>query len=113
MNATEALAALAIENWKLLAALSRNAADMPEEKRPRLEAQLRYSRGQLDRILSDSDLRLVTFEGEEFSAELPVSPVNAEDLSGSEVTFVDQTIEPTILSAGSVIRMGRVLLRGQ
>lgn len=113
MNQVEALAALAVENWKLQATLGRSVTDLAEEKRARVEAQLRYSRGQLERILAEADVSLITFDGEEFSAELPVSPVNAEDFEGAEVTFVDQTLEPTVIAAGSVIRVGRVLLRGQ
>lgn len=113
MTPAEALAALAVENWKLQSTLGRSVADLAEEKRPRVEAQLRYSRGQLERILAEADLRLVTFDGEEYSAELPVSPVNAEDLAGVEMTFVDQTLEPAVVAAGSVVRVGRVLLRGQ
>lgn len=113
MNQVEALAALAVETWKLQATLRRSATDLAEEKRARVEAQLRYSGGQLERILAEADLRLVTFDGEEFSAELPVSPVNAEDLKGAKMTFIDQTLEPTVVAAGSVVRIGRVLLRGQ
>lgn len=113
MNTIQALAALAIENWKLQSTLRRAIAELPEEKRARLEAQLRYSRGQLERILTEADLRLATFDGEQFSAELPVSPINAEDVAGTEITFVEQTLEPTVLAGGSVVRVGRVLLKGQ
>lgn len=113
MNPSEAIAAIATENWKLQSVLGRALTALPEEKSARVEAQLRYSRDQLERILQDAGLRLVTFEGEEFTAELPVTPVNAEDFAGSKVAYVERTLEPTIVASGSVVRVGKVLLKGE
>ena len=112
MNERDVLAQLAIEYWKLHRGFEKASRDLPAERLGKAVAQLRYSIGQLDKLLEQAGLRLATFDDEEFSAELPVSPINAEDLNGEEASFVDSTIEPAVIADGAVVRAGKVILRG-
>ena len=109
---TEAASRLLVEYWKLLRSYERTAGELPESKADKVQAQIRYSAQRLDQILNDAQIRLVCFDGEPFSAELPVSAVNAEDLEGCEHPTVDRTLEPTLLQDGSVLHTGKVLLKG-
>ena len=108
----EAASRLLVEYWKLLRSYERTASELPEGKAEKVQAQIRYSTQRLDQILADANIRLVCFDGELFSPELPVSAVNAEDLEGCEHPTVERTLEPTLLQGGSVLHTGKVLLKG-
>ena len=110
---TEAASRLLVEYWKLLRSYERASGDLPEGKAEKVAAQIRYSAQRLDQILTDASIRLVCFDGEPFSPELPVSAVNAEDLEGCEHPTVERTLEPTLLQGGSVLHTGKVLLKGE
>jgi hypothetical protein len=109
----EAASRLLIEYWKLLRSYERTAGELPEAKAEKVNAQIRYSAQRLDQILEAESIRLVCFDGEPFTPELPVSAINAEDLEGCEETSVERTIEPTLLQGGSVLHTGKVLLKGR
>lgn len=104
--------AVLIEYWKLLRSYERSTADLPDSKAEKVNAQIRYSANRLDQLLKEADIRLVCFDGEEYSPELPVSAINAEDLEGIDQTMVERTVEPTLLAQGKVIHTGKVLLKG-
>jgi hypothetical protein len=108
----EATSRLLIEYWKLLRSYERTAGDLPDGKAEKVHAQIRYSAQRFDQILSDASIRLVCFDGEPFSPELPVSAINAEDLEGCEHPTIERTLEPTLLRDGSVLHTGKVLLKG-
>ena len=108
----EAASLLLVEYWKLLRSYERTVSELPPSKAEKVQAQIRYSARRLEQILDASSIKLVCFDGEEFSAELPVSAVNAEDLEGCEAPIVDKTLEPTVIQSGTVFHTGKVLLRG-
>jgi hypothetical protein len=108
----EATSRLVVEYWKLLRSYERTASELSEAKAAKVQAQIRYSSQRLDQVLTDAGIRLVCFDGEPFSPELPVSAINAEDLEGCEHPTVERTLEPTLLQDGSVLHTGKVLLKG-
>ena len=112
MTEREVIAELATEMWKLQRALERVSRDLSPERQGKTSAQLRYSDRQLGNLLEQAGLQLVTFENEEFSAELPVTPVNAEDVDGQQTCFIDTMLEPAIVANGATVRAGKVILRG-
>jgi len=108
----EAASRLLVEYWKLLRAYERSTGDLSPNKAEKVQAQLRYSAHRLQQILESSGIKLVCFDGEEFSAELPVSAINAEDVAGCENPIIDKTVEPTVIQSGTVFHTGKVLLKG-
>lgn len=112
MNHRDILAELSIEFWKLHGASERILTELPVERAGKVAAQLRYSKGQLDRLLQDGGLRLVQFDGEPFTAELPVTAVNAADMDGTANPIIEKTLEPAVVAEGSIVRVGKVILRG-
>jgi hypothetical protein len=105
-----ALAHLAVEYWKLLRSFEKARDMLPLDAKMRLAAQARYAAGRLEAILSDANMRLVDFDGIPFEINLPAFAINSEDVSGLEGAIVERTIEPAVLSAMSVILMGKVFL---
>ena len=100
---------LAVDLWKLLRAFERSIADLPAEKAAQRSAQLRYSRDRLDTLLSEAGLRIVTFDGQFFSAHLPVTPINGDEVD-ADCAIVESTIEPSLVTTDQVVHVGKVLL---
>ncbi len=107
-----ALTQISLEMWKLLRAFERALADLPDDKASKRAAQYRYSKGRLEAVLDGAGMRLLTFEGQNFSAHLPVSPMNADEIDNPDEAFVESTIEPTIVGQDLVLHTGKVMLSG-
>lgn len=110
---SETLVQLALEMWKLLRAFERVLSEMPEEKAGKRRAQLRYSKSKLDTLLDNAGLRILLFDGQKYSANLPISPLNSEEVDGPGDSFVESTIEPTIIGDNSIFHTGKVMLTGE
>jgi hypothetical protein len=105
-----AFAQLAVEHWKLLRGVSRMLSDLPADQQKRVEAQYRYASNRLKQLTEEVGLRLAEYEGAEFSPNLPVCVINADDFNENDGLMIAQTLEPTVLHNGMVIIMGKVLL---
>lgn len=106
----ESVAQLCVEYWKLAAATEKALSGVLASGGKRLEAQLKFSKRQLDVLLQDLGLRLVDFSGERFHPGLAVSVDNPGDFEEDEALVVGKTIEPTVMSDMTVIRLGRVIV---
>ncbi len=101
----KALADLATQYWKLCESLAHTIGSEDGSD----AAMLRYSRGRLDAILEGEDMTLRCYDGQEWTATLPSTPINADEFDG-ETALVERTLEPTILHGGSVLLPGKVML---
>jgi len=106
----ESVDQLCVEYWKLAAATEKALRGVLASDGKRLEAQLKFSKRQLDVLLQDLGLRLVDFSGERFHPGLAVSVDNPGDFEENEALVVGKTIEPTVMSDMTVIRLGRVIV---
>lgn len=106
----EALAIIATEWFKTARRLSRLTQEAAPARLERERAQLSYSERRVQDALGALELRLVTYDGSEFSAQLPAEPVNPEDFDTEEGLLVSETLEPTVLHQGKVVLRGRVVL---
>ena len=111
MDDFEALAKLAAEHWRVLRLYERAIALSPPDQHLKNAAQLRYAHSRLSAILGECGFRLVDYDGEPYSPNLPVVAVNGDEFGSGENLEVDQTLEPTVLYNGEVRAMGKVLLR--
>ena len=111
-NAAELIAELSVDYWKLLRAFERARDAASPDRSARLAAQARYAEGRLVAGLQAAGMHLATFDGETFSAELPVSALNSEDFPNAAATIlrVASTVEPAIIRDMVVIRLGKALL---
>lgn len=106
----DALATVATEWFKAARRLHRLTQETAPARIERERAQLSFSERRIQDTLSALELRLVTYDGAEFSAQLPAEPVNPEDFDSEEGLVVSETLEPTILHQGKVVLRGRVVL---
>ena len=109
--AMDAVLLLATEWWKSTRRLLRLAADAAPERVERERAQATYAGRRIGAALAALDLRLVEHDNQPYSPALPAEPVNPEDFATEENLQVAETIEPTVLRAGRIIRRGKVVLR--
>lgn len=108
--AEDAFAKLAVEHWRLIRVLTRLVDRLPHESQARVAAQARFAGSQLDSLVKDQGMALVTFEGRMFEPSLPVTAVNAEDFAGAPALLVSETVEPTVMTDGRVLQLGKVLV---
>ena len=111
-NATETLIQIALEMWKLLRSFERALDDIPADKLARRAAQLRYSKARLETILENSEMRILTYEGQTFTANLPVTPINSDEIDDPDNALVESTLEPTIIGRNLVLHVGKIMLSG-
>ena len=108
---TDAVLLLATEWWRTSRRLLRLAAAAAPERVERERSQLTYASRRIGTALAALDLRLVEHDGQPYSPTLPAEPVNPEDFDTDEGLAVLDTVEPTILRAGRIVRRGKVVLR--
>lgn len=106
------VAKLAVDFWKLAAYFEHHIQNSAEDARTRGQAQLRFARRRLESTLEESGLTLFCYDGEEFTASLPVTAINADDVLGLERYLVESTIEPAIVGSDGVIMTGKVTIKG-
>lgn len=110
-GAKDALAKLAVQYWKLCAAFEREIGLADPARGDAAGAQLRFARSRLDTILSGEGLRIETFDGAPWSADIPASAVNADEVEANGAATIAETIEPTIVDPDGVIHQGKILLK--
>ena len=106
----EALAIIVTEWFRTARRLGRLTQESAPDRLERERAQLAYSERRIQDILAVYGLRLVTYDGSEFSAQLPAEPINPEDFDSEEGLIISETIEPTVLYEGKIVLRGRVVL---
>lgn len=106
----DAFAKLAVDHWRLIRVLARLVDRLPQESQARVAAQARFAGSQLEALVKDQGLTLVTFEGRAFDPSLPVTAINADDFVGASALVVSETVEPTVMVDGRVIQLGKVLV---
>jgi len=106
----ESVAKLCVEYWKLMAVTEKALSGVQAKDGKRLEAQLKFSKRQLDVILQDLGLRLVDFSGERFHPGLAVSVDNPAEHDDEEVLMISKTLEPTVMSDMTIVKRGRVIV---
>lgn len=80
------------------------------EEQGKYLSQYTWFSKRVQKALSDSDLRIINFEGQAYDIGMAVTPLNLDDFEKNDALFVMQTIEPTIMQGDSVCRVGTVIL---
>jgi hypothetical protein len=106
----QALAEIAALSWKLCEAFERELGFAAADRAQSGAATLRFARRRLEMLLATQALRIATYEGEVWSAQIPASPINHDEVEGAEAV-VDSTIEPTVIGPAGIVLPGKILLR--
>lgn len=108
------LARLAVDHWKVLRLLEQSVPDLPAGKQRAMGAKVRFSTRELSSLLENCRLRLVDYDGQAYSGNLPVVVTNSSDFDGDEDLVIERTLEPVVLREGRILSLGKVVLtRGE
>lgn len=105
-----AMALMASEWFKTARRLSRLTQDIALGRLKRERAQLAYSQNQVEGLLAEVGMRMVTHDGMSYTPQVPAEPVNPEDFATEDGLVIRETLEPTVLHEGRVVVRGRVVL---
>lgn len=106
-----ALIEMAVESWRVCAAVSRMIAKLDARDANRYSNHLRYFRDRLEIILEACDLRIVSLEGHPFDPGMAAVPLNIAEFDADDALVVDRMIEPIIMGVDGLKREGTVILR--
>ena len=111
MTDEEWASAMAVNCWKLARSTEKALAEISGSAAKRLGAQHRFAAGRLETLLDDRGIRIMTYEGMPFSADLPITAINADEVEPETETIVEAAIEPAVIIGGKVIQNARVIIR--
>ena len=106
---------MAVEIWRFLRAHERAIFAIPPEKREndaemRAESAFCAILSPLLKILAGERIRLVAYESVGYESNYPVEAVNADEMGDSDDLVMSETLEPTLVRDGKVLRDGKVFL---
>jgi hypothetical protein len=109
-NSEETICLLASEWWKASFRLLRLVRDAAPTRAQREAATAEYAYRRIEDALNGHGIQLVDHNGKMYGPSMAAEPVNPEDFAGEEDLIVLDTIEPTIMRNGTIIRRGKVVI---
>jgi hypothetical protein len=102
---------LALEAYKL-ASLTQTVLNQfdPTEAR-KYGSRLAFVLRNIQEILQESDLRIVSLEGVPFDEGLAISAVNLSEFDSHDDLIIDRVLEPLIMGSQGIVHSGIVSLR--
>ena len=110
-SAELALIDLAVDSWKFARLFIRVISKLDAGEQSRYANQMRFFQKRVDVAAEIAGAKLVSIEGMPFEPGAAATPLNLSDFDDSDRLFVDQMLEPIVMGADGVLRMGTVMLR--
>lgn len=110
LPAESALIDLAVDSWKFARLFTRVISKLDAGEQNRYANQMRFFQRRVEAAAEVAGARLVSIEGMPFESGIAATPLNLGDFEDSDQLFVDQMLEPIVMSADGVLRMGTVML---
>lgn len=106
----EAIAGIAVEEWRFRRTFERMMGLLDEKNSRKLKSQYTWFAKKVEMALATAGFRVVSFENQDYDTGMPVSPLNLDDFAPNEPLVVDRMIEPVIMADKKVQKAGTVLL---
>lgn len=100
------LVELAIEVWRIEQRLTKSAPSLPENQRKGLDSSV----NKLKRYIEKYDIEVVDYTNQKFNDGLNLDVLSVEKDQSVTVPTVKETIEPTILVKGQVVKKAKIIL---
>ncbi|MFH0769953.1 MAG: nucleotide exchange factor GrpE [Candidatus Peregrinibacteria bacterium] len=97
---------LAVEIWRIEQRISKSAASIPENHLKGLGNSIK----KLKRYLEKYDVEIVDYKNQKFNEGLNLEILSVEKDSSLSQAIVKETVEPTILCKGQVVRKAKIIL---
>jgi len=97
---------LAVEVWRMEQRIAKSASNLPEQQLKGLDNSIQ----KLKRYISKYDIEIVDYKNQKYNDGLNLDILSVEkDPSLSEPT-IKETVEPTVLCKGQVVRKAKIIL---
>lgn len=106
-----AVAQMVTDFWKLIQSANQIAPQLPDSLQRRFGGQVQFSERQLMALTKQLNLKIVTFEGEDFHLGLAATADNIDDYGDDIELEIEKMLEPAIMRDMGVVRRGRVLVK--
>ncbi len=100
---------LAAEVWRMNTRISKAGPDLPEIQKKGLEASIQ----KLTAYLGKYEIEIIDYTGKKYNDGLNLDVLSIEKDPSIEVPFVKETVEPTILCKGQVVKKAKIILASQ
>jgi len=100
------LADLAVEVWRMEQRIAKSAANLPENQLKGLE----HSVQRLKRYLEKYDIEIIDYNNVKYNDGLNLDVLSVEKDPALAGPMVKETVEPTIMCKGQVIRRAKIIL---
>ncbi len=100
------LVELATEVWRIEQRLAKVAGILPENQKKGLENSVH----KLKRYISNYDIEIIDYTDQKFNDGLNLDVLSIEKDSSISVPIVKETVEPTILVKGQVVKKAKIIL---
>lgn len=107
----QSLIDIAVESWRFARLFARVVSKLDAGEQGRYDSQLRWYLKKLEENLQSAGLRVVNIEGQPFDPGIAATALNAADFAPEDTLYIDQMLEPIIMSSSGLLRSGTVLLR--
>ena len=100
------------EAWRFAATFERLIGQVSATDARRYHARLAYFRDRIQQELGAAGLHVADMApGVAYEPGMAATPINLDDFNDGDELVIDQVIEPTIMGAEGIRRMGTVTLR--
>jgi len=106
----EDVAELCVEYWRLEKVARRMADNIDAKQFARFNGQINFSARQLETLCNRFELKLVDFNGKEYTDGMPITAENLSDFPELSCLVISKSIEPAVIRKSKILRTGRVLL---
>lgn len=102
---------ITVDSWRFAKVFARLVERLDPTEATRYANQLRYFLKKLDESAAKAGVKIVSFEGQDYNAGLPTTPLNLDEFGPDERLVVDQMVEPVLMGPDGLIKSGTVMLR--
>ena len=97
---------LAVEIWRMEQRIAKSTSTLSENHKKGLDNSIQ----KLRRYLEKYDIKIVDYTNQKFNEGLNLEILSVEKDPSVEVSVVKETIEPTIIYKGQVVRKAKIIL---
>ena len=104
------LISIALELFRVTGVFEKVTEKLKMDEQNRYGRQFAWFTKRTSKALEDAGLHIVDMHGQIYDPGMAVIPLNLEDFAPDDILYVQQTMEPTILCHGTVVKTGTVIL---
>lgn len=104
------LIVIATEMYRFQSSYDKMLMKLPITEQSKYKSQFNWFSKRVSKALEDSNLKLVSLQGQEYDVGMAVTPLNIEEFEVEDKLFIQQMVEPIIMKDSTVCKVGTVVL---